>query len=336
MVEPSIVSYSIEAQLGRLLYWGNFEEAVAMIEENGVKVNSVFPNRYYSSLIEEVISGCEQNNSLGKNNHFPLLKYLLENGADVTVQNKDGYSALYLACVEAKKMKHLETILEYPIQNINQKEKAHGNTALFEFIKDVYVRQASISVSVKHRCLKIIETFLQKGADPDVENRHGASVRNLIKDRIVEAEAIKKLVEKYNATEKAVEVKAVSLIPETLLYPDVAKTIWKTLVPKSGASDTVQGELLRAIEKLRDEAQRNGNINFGAMHKNLGKFIKDILAESKHFDTGQKEEILAYVNVITKKNQPYIDDDAFDYLTDRICEFYMKEPALIPFISKKD
>jgi hypothetical protein len=28
-----------------------------------------------------------------------------------------------------------------------------------------------------------------------------------------------------------------------------------------GLADTVQGELLRAVEKLRDEAQRNGNVN---------------------------------------------------------------------------
>jgi hypothetical protein len=32
---------------------------------------------------------------------------------------------------------------------------------------------------------------------------------------------------------------------------DVAAWIWHDLVPKSGQADTVQGELLRAIEKLR-------------------------------------------------------------------------------------
>jgi ankyrin repeat protein len=336
MGEPAIVSVSIEAQLGKLLFWGNYEEVVAMMEANNVQANAVMANRYYTSLIEEVISGCESNNSLGQNNHFPLAKYLLDNGADVTIQNNDGYSALYLAAIDTQKIKYLELMLEYPIPNINQKEKAHGFTALSGFIKDVYSKQAVISVSLKHNCLKIIETFLQKGADPDIENRHGSSANKMLIYHNTEAEAIKKLFEKYKDTEKAVEVKVASVIPETLLYPDVAKKIWKTLVPKNGSSDTVQGELLRAVEKLRDEAQRNGNINFSAMHKNLGKFIKEILIASIHFDKGQKEEIKAYVDVLSKKNYPYIDDDAYDYLTDRVCEFFMKEPTLIPFTANED
>jgi len=38
-------------------------------------------------------------------------------------------------------------------------------------------------------------------------------------------------------------------------YFEEAKFLWKTYVPKKGQSETVQGELIRAIEKLRDEAQ---------------------------------------------------------------------------------
>jgi len=45
-------------------------------------------------------------------------------------------------------------------------------------------------------------------------------------------------------------------------YFEEAKFIWKNYVPKSGQADTVQGELLRVIEKLRYEAQDNGNINW--------------------------------------------------------------------------
>ncbi|MBM9548750.1 hypothetical protein JWG40_17120 [Leptospira sp. 201903074] len=44
-------------------------------------------------------------------------------------------------------------------------------------------------------------------------------------------------------------------------YFEDAKLIWKEFVPKNGQANTVQGELLRAVEKLRDESQRNGNGN---------------------------------------------------------------------------
>lgn len=45
-------------------------------------------------------------------------------------------------------------------------------------------------------------------------------------------------------------------------YFNEAKYFWQTYVPKQGQAETVQGELIRAIEKLRGEAQRNGNINW--------------------------------------------------------------------------
>ena len=43
---------------------------------------------------------------------------------------------------------------------------------------------------------------------------------------------------------------------------EVASWIWHNLVPPRGQASTVQGELLRAVEKLRWEAQENGNINW--------------------------------------------------------------------------
>ena len=38
--------------------------------------------------------------------------------------------------------------------------------------------------------------------------------------------------------------------------------IWKNYVPESGQSEVLQGELLREIEKLRNEAKDNGNVNW--------------------------------------------------------------------------
>jgi hypothetical protein len=50
-------------------------------------------------------------------------------------------------------------------------------------------------------------------------------------------------------------------------YLEEARSLWQTPVPASGHAATVQGELLRAVEKLRDEAQRNGNLNWGSGHE---------------------------------------------------------------------
>ena len=49
-------------------------------------------------------------------------------------------------------------------------------------------------------------------------------------------------------------------------YFEKAKFIWKNYVPKRGQSEFVQGELLRAIEKLRDKAQRSGFYSLMLLH----------------------------------------------------------------------
>ncbi|MCQ9282517.1 hypothetical protein NQ129_12080 [Priestia aryabhattai] len=42
-------------------------------------------------------------------------------------------------------------------------------------------------------------------------------------------------------------------------YFEQAKEIWTKYFPKNGQTDIVEGELIRAIDKLRWEAQSNGN-----------------------------------------------------------------------------
>lgn len=45
-------------------------------------------------------------------------------------------------------------------------------------------------------------------------------------------------------------------------YFDECKYIWKNYVSSKGQADSLQGELLREMEKIRCEAQDNGNINW--------------------------------------------------------------------------
>ena len=47
-----------------------------------------------------------------------------------------------------------------------------------------------------------------------------------------------------------------------LSHLETCKRIWHNYVPESGQSDCIQGELLRQLEGLRNEAQGNGNINW--------------------------------------------------------------------------
>jgi len=116
-------------------------------------------------------------------------------------------------------------------------------------------------------------------------------------------------------------------------YDKTAKVIWQKLVPSSGQASTVQGELLRAIEKLRDEAQRNGNGNF---HKNchglLIKYLKKYLIDESIFGKEMALEIKKGLKEISYKTIPYTDDDIYDNINERIVDWYLKNPSQIPHI----
>lgn len=104
-------------------------------------------------------------------------------------------------------------------------------------------------------------------------------------------------------------------------YFEEANIIWKNHVPKRGQSDTVEGEMIRAIEKLRFEAQSNGNGNWDAGFKRFCEFLRETLHDTNVFDEQALEEIKSDIEAISKSRQPYLYDDAFDRLTDRVVEW---------------
>ncbi|RZL35757.1 MAG: hypothetical protein EOP00_30095 [Pedobacter sp.] len=120
-------------------------------------------------------------------------------------------------------------------------------------------------------------------------------------------------------------------------YFETAKVIWKKLVPKSGQAATVQGELLRAIEKLRDEAQRNGNGNFNAKcHGLLIKYLRQYLADEDLFGLAVSQSISDDLNRLTKKDNPYLEDDLYNRIVDKIVDWYLKNPMQITHIKNDD
>jgi hypothetical protein len=113
-------------------------------------------------------------------------------------------------------------------------------------------------------------------------------------------------------------------------YFEEAKLLWQNFVPKSGQADTVQGELIRAVEKLRDEAQRNGNGNWDQGFEMFCSFIADTLCKSGVFDKETQKEIKSDINRIMDYQNPYLEEDLYDRLTDHIVEWYLQNKAPIP------
>jgi hypothetical protein len=117
-------------------------------------------------------------------------------------------------------------------------------------------------------------------------------------------------------------------------YFEIGEFIWKTYVPKSGQAETVQGELLRAIEKLADEAQRNGNINFSEdCHGILISYLREYLLDERVFDKETVAQTTKDLDTISVEDEPYTDDDLYDRIRERIVDWYLKYETPIPHIS---
>jgi hypothetical protein len=101
-------------------------------------------------------------------------------------------------------------------------------------------------------------------------------------------------------------------------YFEDARAIWQTQVPKRGQADTVAGELLRSVEKLRDEATRNGNINWGDGHDRLLSFLRHHLLQPGLLPVGEQVTLTSDLDRLADFEHPETSDDVFDRISDGV------------------
>lgn len=134
-------------------------------------------------------------------------------------------------------------------------------------------------------------------------------------------------------------------------YPKECSYIWKNYVPERGQADNLQGELLREIEKLRWEAQSNGNINWDEDFAYFCDFISNTLSEQSIFSEAEKEEAASIMNrlksygIYAKQANDgeipyddidmykiaYIEDDLYDIICDKIARLHMENRKPLPY-----
>jgi hypothetical protein len=105
-------------------------------------------------------------------------------------------------------------------------------------------------------------------------------------------------------------------------YLEEGRSIWKQFVPATGQAETVQGELLRAVEKLRDEAVRNGNGNWDEGFEMLLSCLECHLPDPRVFPATTISRIEAILSVLRNWEDPVLEDEPYDFLGDRVVDYY--------------
>jgi hypothetical protein len=84
------------------------------------------------------------------------------------------------------------------------------------------------------------------------------------------------------------------------------------------------------VEKLRDEAQRNGNINWDTGHEILVGHLRDQLLSAPQFDQAARQEIESDLDRLSAFEHPETSDAPYDRLADRVIEWCQAHPAPVP------
>jgi len=74
--------------------------------------------------------------------------------------------------------------------------------------------------------------------------------------------------------------------------------LWKELAPISGEAKTLQGELVRCIQNLADEAHRNGWLNWDSANEDEIQVLKRFLDDARVFSAEQCRSIQAKLDKI--------------------------------------
>lgn len=110
--------------------------------------------------------------------------------------------------------------------------------------------------------------------------------------------------------------------------------LWNELVPDSGQADTLQGELVRMVGKLIDQAYRNGNCNWDDEHEKMWRFIATTISKSSIFSLQEQSLINDKVEeIIRDEERPDVSGDGSTYyiINEKVIDWCIAHPELISY-----
>lgn len=117
-------------------------------------------------------------------------------------------------------------------------------------------------------------------------------------------------------------------------WQDTLNRIQKELVPMAGEADTLQGELVRCINNLNDEASRNGWMNFDEGDIESIDVLRRYLPDAGIFSEAVCQQIRTSLDTVRHAGERDADEGGFGYtelnfLAQRVAEWCRRHDDLI-------
>ena len=230
-----------------------------------------------------------------------------------------------------KFIKALDLFLDYNA-DVNVPD-ADGANIVYWAIQGFLLRKTAEADREPH--LRVLEKILLLGADLDQRTRYDMNAREWLEHAAPE---VRDLVARWEAGKPSVRpiTTVQPKFPSHLQHPATARKIWReseaartqgARPTPSAAGPSLAGQMLHAVETLRDEAQQHGNAGYGRPHKKMAVFVRDTLVKSGIFDKATIDRIRSATASLMKASKPYLPDDVYDQLVDLICVLYIQRSA---------
>ncbi len=200
-----------------------------------------------------------------------------------------------------------------------------GNTPLFSLL---FTRKATP---------QRIQRMMELGANPHRQNRTGSSpIKSARQAGLMDLAAV---MESAPVPEDADALTYKTRTRSEVLdsadgsesWKELNTKLWDELVPPRNAASNVQGELLRCIGSLTDEAYRNGNINWGPhlveMVDTLERFLLDgTLGEAR------EDKLKPSLRALKHYRRPDLSGDGSPHylVNEAVVQWCLKNRELIP------
>jgi len=325
---PKLVPATAWNTLSLAIARGDTNRVQEIVEEGQLDVNACVDSTSWMPVLMEALLSY---GFTSERDRLPLLQYLLEKGANPNIICARGYNCLHIAAQQERYIDALDLMLDYKADvNITDSD---GSNIVYWVVQGWLLRREGAD---RGAYLRVLDKLLRLGADLDQLNRYGMSTRRWIEASSAD---VQDLVSRWEAGQPRPAVHAVTTVqpafPVTLRYPELVREIWDQYVPATGGpAGTVQGELLRAVEHLRDEAHHQAaGRRIQGSHRKANKrqalFVRDTLLASGCFDADESDRIRTHTQRLMKA-VPTPPDAVYDELVDKVCVFYERNREPIP------
>ena len=191
---PILIPSTTWNALSLAIAQGDTDQVQYLVEENKLDVNACLSDGFWMPFLMEALlsSGFST-----ESERLPLLRYLLEKGANPNICCSKGYNCLHIAVQQQKYIHAMDLFLDFDA-DVNVTD-ADGSSAVYWAIQAFLLRKED--TEERESSIRVLEKMLWRGADLDQKNRYDMNARAWLGHA---APAVRALVARWEAGNPAV------------------------------------------------------------------------------------------------------------------------------------